>query len=235
MDVEELQQKIPQRLQNDFEKLKKKIEKYLKQLRNELKYIEAPELPFHFFKNNTIIKGRVDSLIKNRTGDYTIVELKTGSKKSDLLSTAKDQIELYALALTRYRITKGIVYFFGDGYKKEFSIDNKEMNLKLFQTIKEIITMNLVLILKEKHAKTVYSLNIISVLITKIKTKIFILMKTRKKTIKAITQIVCSSVLKNSPLILRTPPSINQFLDEVETIYPKDELPQFFKKELKHN
>ncbi|MBS3176501.1 ATP-dependent helicase [Candidatus Woesearchaeota archaeon] len=145
LDIEEISGLLDEKYRDGFKKHRKRIEKYLKNLNKELKNIVTPELPFDFIKYGALIKGRVDLLVKNSDGGYTIIEFKSGhyhdaksgNKRDDFLKAAIAQIEVYALAL-KCNVTKGIVYFFGDGYKKEILINKKEMDLKLFETIAKI-------------------------------------------------------------------------------------------------
>ena len=147
---EEIIQKIPEKHKHDVEKYKQKLMRYLDKFRNELKNIVKPEMPFHFSLNNMVVDGRIDLLISNNDGSYTIVEFKSGKYKTGIfqkenskLKAAKDQIELYALSIKKdYNVTKGIVFFFGDGHKETFNVDGKNMNLNLINTLQEINALN---------------------------------------------------------------------------------------------
>lgn len=140
---EELIKKIPEKHKTDAEKYKPKLIRYLDKFKRELKNIVKPEMPFHFSLNNMVVDGRIDLLISNNDGSYTIVEFKSGKYKTDILKVAKDQIELYALSIKKdYNVTKGIVFFFGDGYKEIFNVNVKNMNLNLIITLQEINALN---------------------------------------------------------------------------------------------
>ncbi|MBT5022993.1 ATP-dependent helicase [Candidatus Woesearchaeota archaeon] len=143
-------EKISDKYSANMNEYKQKLMRYLSKFKIELKSIVKPEMPFHFTFNNLIITGRIDLLVKNKDGTYTMIEFKSGTykkgifkKKKDQLNSAKEQIELYALAIKKnYNVTKGIVFFFGDGHKEVFNIDGKHMRLELFKLIEDINDSN---------------------------------------------------------------------------------------------
>jgi DNA helicase II / ATP-dependent DNA helicase PcrA len=143
---EEILDKVPRKYFEDYKKYENKLKVYLNRFKKELKNITKPEMSFRFNTGNLIVDGRLDLLVKNEEGNYTIIEFKSGrydngilKKEKDKLRSAIEQIELYALAIKKdFNVTKGIVFFFGDGHKELFSINKKEINLKLINTISDI-------------------------------------------------------------------------------------------------
>ncbi|MBT3463787.1 ATP-dependent helicase, partial [archaeon] len=105
---EEILKKIPKKNLNHFQKYENKIKIYLKKFKNELKSIVKPEMSFRFNIGNLIVDGRLDLLVKNDDDSYTIIEFKSGrynngilKKEKDMLNSAIEQIELYALAIKK--------------------------------------------------------------------------------------------------------------------------------------
>ena len=73
---DEIIQKMPEKHKTDAEKNKQKLMRYLDKFKNELKRIIKPEMPFHFSLNNMVVDGRIDLLISNNDGSYTIIKFK---------------------------------------------------------------------------------------------------------------------------------------------------------------
>jgi DNA helicase II / ATP-dependent DNA helicase PcrA len=138
---DEILEKVPEKYKGDYLKYEKNFRRYLSELKNELKSIVEPEKSFRFNEGNMIIDGRIDLLVKNDDDTYTIIEFKSGNykEKGDQLKSAEEQIELYALAIRKkFNVTKGIVFFFGNGNKRSFKINKNEINLKLISAISGI-------------------------------------------------------------------------------------------------
>lgn len=142
--------KIPVKYKEVVKKEDQRLILYLDKLKEELKRIVNPEVPFHFSRDNLIINGRIDLLISNNDGSYTIVEFKSGKYKKSFfkrnkqnLQNAKRQIELYALSIKdEYNVSKGIVFFFGDGYKETFNVNLESAEENLNITLQEITNFN---------------------------------------------------------------------------------------------
>ncbi len=129
-----IENKVPKYLQHyNYKRL---LENYLNEFKEELKNIVCPEIPFNKSINNAIISGKIDLLVKNKNGRYTILEFKSGSHSIEKERAAMKQITLYAISLTNYEVTDGIIYFFGSGGKrKDFKVNKNQMQLDIFTAI----------------------------------------------------------------------------------------------------
>lgn len=149
-----IQERVPDYLNRvNFKAL---LQGYISEFKDEIQEVVAVEMPFEFALGDSVINGRIDLIIKDKNGNHTIIEFKSGPRKkgicesdSDYLNYkrkqeeyAKKQLNLYALSLqNNYNIINGIIYFFGQGGKKvKFKIEKKQTELEIYDATSKIIS-----------------------------------------------------------------------------------------------
>ncbi|MEM4719775.1 MAG: ATP-dependent DNA helicase [Candidatus Pacearchaeota archaeon] len=133
-----IRKNVPKYLLDHFN-FKFLLKNYLRVFKDEIRNIIAIEKPVEFSLSESVIKGRIDLIVKTKQGEYAIVEFKSGDWEHLKEEYAKKQVNLYAISQSDYNITKGIIYFFGSGGKRiDFKIDKKQTELDIVETISKI-------------------------------------------------------------------------------------------------
>ncbi len=120
------------------------IKSYLETKQDWLKRVHHVEIDFEYLKNNCIIRGRYDLVLKSKNGNFKIIDFKTGDKHDHLRTDF--QMQLYALAALKQLdlpVDETLVYYIEKDQTTSFIVDSdfvKQAEVTLNEVIDGILS-----------------------------------------------------------------------------------------------